>query len=48
MTEVMRNPAYSTGVGLLMYGVENRHAKAGRAEAGVGLIERIKRWINQF
>lgn len=48
MTEVMNNPAYSTGVGLLMYGVESRAEGAGRSDSGVGVVERIKRWINQF
>lgn len=48
MTETMRNPIYSTGVGLLLYGMENRKTQQFRGESGVGFVERIKRWISQF
>ena len=47
LTDIVANPIYATGVGLLKYGVE--HAKTGRSrsssEAGEGFFDRIKNWF---
>ncbi len=48
LTEVVNNPAYSTGVGLLVYGVHNRRSSLGHGRSGDGIIQRFKRWLNQL
>lgn len=48
MTDVVNNPIYSTGVGLLIYGFKRMaagQAPAMRGEQSVSLIERIKSWF---
>ncbi len=45
LTEVVKNPVYSTGVGLLMYGREHQGVgRIGDAEHG-GLIAQVKNWF---
>jgi cell division protein FtsA len=46
----VRNPIYSTSVGLLLYGVEHHHESGagGSAKAGgssEGLFSRVKAWL---
>ena len=47
LSDIVNNPIYSTGVGLLLYGLqqqqENRHG-AGKA-AGNGWLGRIRKWF---
>ncbi|MDF2444998.1 MAG: cell division protein FtsA [Moraxellaceae bacterium] len=52
MGEVLRNPIYSTGVGLLLYGKkqveENQHAQPVRKNAGGGLgdaVQKMRNWL---
>ena len=48
MTDVVSNPIYSTGVGLLIYGykqLELGRSPAMRGESPVPLLERIKGWF---
>ena len=46
LTDIVNNPIYSTGVGLLLYGMEQRDsARAGKSNSGGGLIDKIKRWF---
>lgn len=48
MTDVVNNPIYSTGVGLLIYGFKRMaagQAPAMRGEQSVSLVERIKSWF---
>ncbi len=46
LTDIVNNPIYSTGVGLLLYGMQQREGgKAGGSKPGGGLIDRIKRWF---
>jgi len=45
LTDVVQNPIYSTGVGLLMYGKEHRGKIDGLADEGTGLLARIKNWF---
>ena len=47
LSDIVNNPIYSTGVGLLLYGLqqqqENRHG-AGKA-AGNGWLGRLRKWF---
>jgi cell division protein FtsA len=48
MGDVVRNPIYSTGVGLLQFGWHNRAAQSQefRSEAGIpGMLARMKSWF---
>lgn len=52
MGEVLRNPIYSTGVGLLLYGKkqveENQHAQPVRKNSGAGLgdvVQKMRNWL---
>ncbi len=49
LSDVVRNPIHSTGVGLLLFGCEHQSSGAGSLtqEDGVrGLFERMKSWFN--
>ena len=47
LAEVIRNPIYSTSVGLLLFGNENRQAKlnASLAVGNKSLLARMKSWF---
>lgn len=47
LTDIVNNPIYSTGVGLLLYGMQQHRdgGRAGKGKPGGSLIERIKRWF---
>jgi cell division protein FtsA len=47
MPDVVQNPIHSTGVGLLLYGLENAHpARGGRSLPAMGgLIDRMSSWF---
>ncbi|HET8729865.1 MAG TPA: hypothetical protein VFM34_01985, partial [Moraxellaceae bacterium] len=51
MGEVLRNPIYSTGVGLLLYGKkqveENQHARpVPKSNAGMGdMWQKLRGWV---
>jgi len=48
LSDVVNNPMYSTGVGLLMYGlkqVEAGNAPAVREEGGESVLQKIKNWF---
>ncbi|MEQ9510702.1 MAG: cell division protein FtsA, partial [Alloalcanivorax xenomutans] len=49
LTDVVRNPIYSTSVGLLLYGLRmEKEGLSARAQAGggqVNWVERFKRWF---
>ena len=48
MTEVVNNPIYSTGVGLLIYGFRQMDLGRGpvlRGESSPSLFERMKNWF---
>ncbi len=49
LTDIVNNPIYSTGVGLLLYGMQQHRdgGKAGKSKPGGGLVERIKRWFQE-
>ncbi len=48
LADVVRNPIYSTGVGLLLYGLHNRRERRSPLAGGEGLWERVKRWLSGF
>jgi len=45
LTEVVRNPIHSTGVGLLMYGKEHQGGDRSIDSDGAGLFLKIKSWF---
>lgn len=48
LADVVNNPMYSTGVGLLMYGLKQKAAGQGRdviQDKGPGVINKIKNWF---
>lgn len=49
LTDIVRNPIYATGVGLLLYGNEHQadgHSVAARGQpASAGIFSRLKNWI---
>ena len=52
LTDVVNNPIYSTGVGLLLYGMQDPNASSASADQDGGLAEgkgsvlqRLKRWV---
>ncbi len=44
LTDVVQNPIYSTGVGLLLYG-KDHHGRAGDVSGGNGVWARMKNWF---
>ena len=48
LADVVRNPIYSTGVGLLLYGLNHQQGggvKPEKTESIMGLMDRVKQWI---
>ncbi len=45
LTEVVKNPIHSTGVGLLMYGKEHQGGGRGIDADGPGVFSRMKNWF---
>lgn len=45
LTEVVKNPIHSTGVGLLMYGKEHQGVGRGIDSDGPGVFSRMKNWF---
>jgi len=47
LTDIVNNPIYSTGVGLLLYGLRQHREGSGvrKGKAGSGFLERIKCWF---
>ena len=52
LTDIVRNPIYSTGVGLLQYGLKQQNGgeiKGSKAQSSSGAFARIKNWFqNNF
>lgn len=52
LTDIVRNPIYSTGVGLLQYGLRQQlgsEIKANRGQPATGFLSRAKAWVqNNF
>ncbi len=48
LKDIVRNPVYATGVGLLMYGREREQEQRGRKRArGTGGFSRLKKWLSE-
>ncbi len=48
LADIVRNPIYSTGVGLLIYGrmqEEERRAGAGRDDNRISFVDRLRAWF---
>jgi cell division protein FtsA len=46
LTEVVKNPIHSTGVGLLIYGKDHQHLSSSIDTEGSGWFAKIKNWFN--
>ena len=48
LKDIVRNPVYATGVGLLMYGRQREEELGGRGRSrGVGSFSRLKKWLSE-
>jgi cell division protein FtsA len=48
LKDIVKNPVYATGVGLLMYGKDREQEQRGRKRArGTGGFGRIKKWLSE-
>ena len=50
LSDIVRNPIYSTGVGLLLYGLKQQQDKEYQTpvkEPRIGLMERLTGWIKK-
>jgi len=48
LADIVRNPIYSTGVGLLLYGLKQYHERGGidsKREPQVRIVDRVKSWL---
>jgi cell division protein FtsA len=44
--DIVRNPIYATGVGLLQYGLDRQNIKGRRSgRSAPGMLQRIKQWF---
>lgn len=48
MIDAVSSPIYATGVGLVLYGVRHRGAKAVRTTNGAGLWGRMRGWVREM
>jgi len=52
LVDVVNNPIYATGVGLILYGVKNRSTGKGLRSIGgspfTRILERMKQWFSEF
>jgi cell division protein FtsA len=47
LKDIVRNPVYATGVGLLQYGKEREEEMPGRGRRGKGAFSRFKKWLSE-
>jgi cell division protein FtsA len=48
LSDIVRNPTYSTGVGLLLYGMKQQQVRAGQPpmkEPGINILEKVKKFL---
>jgi len=45
LTEVVKNPVHSTGVGLLMYGKEHQGGIRNNEPEEIGFFAKVKSWF---
>jgi len=46
LKDIVRNPVYATGVGLLLYGQEREEGQHGRKSRGLSAFARMKKWLS--
>ncbi len=49
LVDIVRNPTYSTGVGLLLYGLkqyQDRHTNNERGSSGITILDKVKSFFN--
>jgi cell division protein FtsA len=47
LKDIVKNPVYATGVGLLLYGRQREEEDEGRLRPHGGLLTRVKRWLGE-
>jgi cell division protein FtsA len=47
LKDIVRNPVYATGVGLLQYGKEREEEMLGRGRRGKGAFSRFRKWLSE-
>ena len=47
LKDIVRNPVYATGVGLLQYGKEREEEMPGRGKRGKGAFSRFRKWLSE-
>ena len=47
LKDIVRNPIYATGVGLLLYAQQQEEDAAPGGKPGTGLMRRLRRWISE-
>ncbi|MFP6834877.1 MAG: cell division protein FtsA [Pseudomonadales bacterium] len=47
LKDIVRNPVYATGVGLLQYGKEREEEMPGRGRRGKGTFSRFRKWLSE-
>jgi cell division protein FtsA len=48
LADIVRNPIYSTGVGLLLYGLKQYQERGGiesKSESRIQIVDRVKSWL---
>ena len=47
LKDIVRNPIYATGVGLLLYGKQREEETRGRGGKSSGVMKRLKNWVSE-
>jgi cell division protein FtsA len=47
LKDIVRNPIYATGVGLLLYGKQREEEMRGRGGKSSGVMKRLKNWVSE-
>jgi cell division protein FtsA len=47
LKDIVRNPIYATGVGLLLYGKQQEEEMRGRGGKTTGVMKRLKNWVSE-
>src|SRR5262245_6569681 len=47
LKDIVRNPIYATGVGLLLYGKQREEETRGRGGKSSGVMKRLKTWVSE-
>ena len=47
LKDIVRNPIYATGVGLLLYGKQREEESRGRGGRTSGVVKRLRNWVSE-